>query len=127
MNKAIVNQQIGDAYDALKECGIVKNGKIEKAFRGQISTFGAAVTMGSLNAAIAFFSKDEKAKVERSKLIEAILVVIRKNEKVDDNIKTLYEYVSKKKNEEECKEKIMNAAIAIKLAMNLYEFDDEKV
>ena len=124
MNKAIVNQEIGVAYEVLQECGIAKNGKIVKSFRGQISTFGAAVTMGSLKTAIVFFSADKKAKVERSKLIEAIFAIIKQNENVDGNIKTLYDYVSKKNNEDECKEKIINAAIAIKLAMNLYELVD---
>ena len=127
MNKAIVNQEIGVAYEVLQECGIAKNGKIVKSFRGQISTFGAAVTMGSLKTAIVFFSADKKAKVERSKLIKAIFEIIKKDEKnknVDDNIKDLYDYVSKKNNEDECKEKIINAAIALKLAMNLYELVD---
>ena len=127
MNKAIVNQEIGVAYEVLQECGIAENGKIAKGFRSQISTFGAAVTMGSLKAAIAFFSDNKNAKVERSKLIKAIFEIIKKDEKnknVDDNIKDLYDYVSKKNNEDECKEQIINAAIAIKLAMNLYELVD---
>lgn len=128
MNKAIVNQEIGIAYEALSKCGIAtKDGEIVRSFRGQISTFGAAVTMGSLKAAIAFFSKDEKTKVERSKLIEAIFEVIKQHYGVNGETLTLYDYVVKSDNEDECKEKIMNATIAIKLAMNLYVLTDEKV
>ena len=127
MNKAIVNQEIGIAYEALSKCGIAKDGEIVRSFRGQISTFGAAVTMGSLKAAIAFFSKDEKTKVERSKLIEAIFEVIKQHYGVNGETLTLYDYVDKSDNEDECKEKIMNATIAIKLAMNLYKLTDEKV
>ena len=48
MNKAIINDEIVIAYDVLKKSEIVENGKIKKTWRGQISTFGAAVTMGSL-------------------------------------------------------------------------------
>ena len=44
MNKAIINDEIVIAYDVLKKSEIVENGKIKKTWRGQISTFGAAVT-----------------------------------------------------------------------------------
>lgn len=57
MNKAIINDEVVIAYDVLKDSEIVENGKIKKTWRGQISTFGAAVTMGSLIPAVAFFSE----------------------------------------------------------------------
>ena len=46
MNKKIVNEEIGLAYDALAAIGIANEaGEIDKTFRGQISTFGAAISM----------------------------------------------------------------------------------
>ena len=42
MNKNTVNQEIHIAYETLEEVGIASNGKINKTYRGQISSFGAA-------------------------------------------------------------------------------------
>ena len=124
MNKNLINNEIKAAYDALRESGIVdaKSGKIKKTYRGQISSFGAAVTMGSLVSAIAFFSENGGSDGERSKLMDAILFVLKKERGIKEQ--TLFDYVIKHKEEQdECKEEIMNAAIALKLAMNLYEFE----
>lgn len=124
MNKNLINDEIKSAYDALRESGIVdvKTGKIKKTYRGQISSFGAAVTMGSLVSAIAFFSENGSSDVERSKLMDAILLVLKQERGVAE--KRLFEYVINHKEEQDkCKEEIINAAIALKLAMNLYEFE----
>ena len=126
MNKNLINEQIGTAYEAIKSVGISKDGVVvEKAFRGQISSFGAAITMGSTEAAIAFFSDDGSAAVKRSKLIEAIVEIIEKRDPKLQNIEAknsnmrLLQYAGKYGTE--AKENILNAAIAIKLAMNLFE------
>ena len=119
MNKAVINEEIGVAYKALSDVGIAKNGKIEKTYRGQISTFGAAVVMGSLTSTVAFFSQNGEATVERQKLLEAILTVLKETKKVDEKYKSLFQLVDEKK--DDIKEEILNAAISLKLAMNLYE------
>ena len=84
MNKRRVEQLIGPAMDALNEpeCGIQNKtetgkftGEIADGFRGQISSFGAAVTMGSFKAAAAFFSKDaekSQADVSRDELLRVM-------------------------------------------------------
>ena len=76
MNKKKVNDEISTAYDVLDTCGIARNGSISKTYRGYISTFGAAITMGSLIAAIAFFSDQGGADKDRSKLMDAIYKVL---------------------------------------------------
>ena len=81
MNKKQVNDWILPAQKAIVECGIAKNGKIDSAFRGQISSFGAAVVMGSLKSSVAFFADDGSAQVKRSKLITAMYFVISGGEK----------------------------------------------
>ena len=126
MNKNEINKLIPYAYEALAKTKIVENGCISKTFRGQISTFGAAITMGSLVAAIAFFNDKGSASVDRAELMKAICMVLvdsgkieLKNENIDKD--SLYNYVLSQKSESLCKENILNASIAIKLAMNLYE------
>ena len=126
MNKRIINDEIDMAYQLLAKHEIAKDGIIDKTYRGQISTFGAAITMGSLLAAIAYFSENAGASVERQRLLDVIYDIV-KSRCADENMpKTLFEYASARKKkgvsaERYCKEEILNAAIATKLAMNLYE------
>lgn len=126
MNKKTVNDMIPYAYEALRESGIAKNGRIDKKYRGQISSFGAAITMGSLLSAVAFFSDKGSAEVDRQRLMDAILYVLKYQKKYGDDIKKLYEYVNKQKDNSsnyKAKENIINAAISLKLAMNLYTLE----
>ena len=126
MNKAIINEEITYAYEALTECKIAAQGKIDKTYRGQISSFGAAITMGSLLPAIAFFADNGGSSVDREKLMKAILFILKKR---TPEIKetSLYDYVAnRKKDELQCKEDILNAAIALKLAMNLYHLEKKE-
>lgn len=129
MNKNKINQEMQLAYEALEKTGIAnEKGEIEKNFRGQISSFGAAITMGSLLAAIAFFSKDASAEVSRSKLLDAILYVLKKQGTVKEKTTSLFDYAREyveQGMEAVCREEIINAAIAIKLAMNLYILEEK--
>lgn len=121
MNKNIVDNEIQSAYEAINKYDIAdKNGVVDNAFRGQISSFGAAVTMGSLTSAIAFFAEQGSSTVEKNKLLYAIIYVLKDNRGKnlkDKDIKSLFDYADKNKG---AKEEILNAALAIKLALNLY-------
>jgi len=121
MNKRVINNEIQIAYETLSEVGIVKDNKVNKTFRGYVSTFGAAIVMGSLLPAIAFYNNKENDL--RKKMLDAILEVLKRDGKAKEE-KTLFDYAKKRINageEAACKEDIVNAAIAIKLAVNLYE------
>lgn len=130
MNKAKIDAWLPLAYQAIAESGIPdENGKVQKSFRGQISSFGAAVTMGSLLAAIAFFAEPDKAKVDRSKLLNAIYHILIADGSASDKYPNLYDWAKQeiaKGNEPECREAILNAAIAVKLALNLYPFVEKE-
>ena len=123
MDKNRVDKYISSAVTALEECGIAKNGEIVKTFRGQISSFGAAVTMGSFKQAVAAFSKDAQSGnsvISRSKLIEAIHYVIYK-EKLDAE-KICKQVLQTPASDINClKERYLDAAVALKLAMNAYD------
>ncbi len=128
MNKNRVNRDLPIAYQALKAVEIAKGTVIKKTYRGQISTFGTAVSMGSMPAAIAFFS--EKAAgadngVDRTLLLRAIEYVLRHRETpvLDENT-CLFDYAVN--GGISAKEEILTAAIALKLAMNLYELEETK-
>lgn len=151
MNKNVVARQIPLAYKALENSDIVgiKDGYklVPKGYRGQISSFGAAVTMGSLIPAVAFFSKkigdkssNSNEDIDRTKLMKAVFLLLK-----DDadsygtaeqkmrfaNASDLMQYIcnisenetdmeKRKKALKKCKEEIENAAIALKLAIGLY-------
>ena len=128
MNKAKIDRDIPIAYAALKETGIVEQDPkadnrdaINPSFRGQIATFGAAVSMGSLLSAIAFFSEKDKSAVERYKLLDAILYILHAHEP-DTRYDSLYQYAAEHDGhtKPDCREDVLNAAIALKLAINLY-------
>lgn len=126
MNKARIDRDLRAAYQALNNCGIVedKNGRkeIDFSFRGQIASFGASVSMGSLLSAIAFFSAQNSAEVARDKLMNAILFILKADGRAAEDCQSLYAYAAERTDgkEKDCREDILNAAIALKLAMNLY-------
>ena len=124
MNKKTVNDWISPAYNALAEHGIAVDGKVKNNYRKQIASFGAAISTGSLKAAVAFFSDRGSASVKREKLMTAILGILQKEEIAPESCESLYQYVDQ--NELEAKEPILNATIALKLAMNLYHLEQEK-
>ena len=80
MNKRVVDSWLSVAYNAIEKCGIseMKDGVkcIQRTYRSQISNFGAAVTMGSIKSAVAFFSQQGKAVADRPKLLQAIIITV---------------------------------------------------
>ena len=148
-NKRKIDEYISKAIEVLNNNKkIVKEGgKIDKTFSGQIATFAVAVSTGSLLSAVAFFSDNGGASNERSSLMNVIYEIIadeklsdtdkeddknkrnvnNKNSKLLDYVISKYEKV-KESNDivsyNRIKEDILNAAIAVKLAMNFYELVD---
>ena len=117
MNKRRIDDWIPVAYEALDK-EIAENGKINKTYRGAISAFGAAIAMGSLLSAVSFFNTEEKGTINRKKILNLVLTVLRSKEDIKE--KSLFDYV-RNHNDYIVKEKIMDAAVALKLAMNLFE------
>ena len=133
-NKNRTDSYIPDAIKALEACGIAKDGKIDSSYRGQISSFGAAVTIGSFKQAVAFFAQDAKngdSKINRSDLILAIDYVINpkkySEEKITDKkdkINAIKEAILKMKVPAELKaleNRYLDAAVALKVAMGVYD------
>ena len=135
MNKHVIDQEIEFAYEAIQSCGICNEaGEVVKTYRGQISTFGAAITMGSLLQAVAFFSDQGGSDTERPKILKAVFEVMKKWKEKNGasiNQSNLFYYVrdERKKGSSEglvCRDEVINAAIAVKLAMNLYKLVEKQ-
>lgn len=124
MDKNLINDEIAIAYDAIKEKKIAnERGEVQKTFRGQVTSFGASVLMGSLLPSIAFFSDSQKSSVDRKLILEAIYYILQKQGKIGQDESDLFEYA--KIGSDERKKEILNAATALKLAMNLYHLTGE--
>lgn len=123
MNKKRVDEYIPRAYEMLKAEEIAVNGEIDPSFRGQIASFGAMIAMGSVLSAVALFSGEKSgAEVDRLKLMRVIYDILRERREDAPN-EALFIYVREQVNEgrmQQVKEEIEDAAIAVKLAMNLY-------
>ena len=63
MDKKKVNEYIEYAYDVLKTSNIVADNKLTANYRAQISSFGAAIIMGNVKTAVAYFCKADKKEV----------------------------------------------------------------
>jgi len=122
MNKKRVNEWILPARQAIIANGIPENGVIDKTFRGQIATFGAAVVMGSLKSAIAFFAEQNKSSVDRPKLIKAMYQIITDEEA--ETTQEIFQYVCDNYSYELI-EKFTDASIALKLAFNFFLLVDD--
>lgn len=142
MNKKKIDEYIPIAYDALKASTLTSldGKKMQKTYRGYVSSFGAAIIMGSVRAAVAYNLKD----ANRNELMRVIFEVLEKDQGVKAEIEeintrlpqkegqpkqqcdTLFCYVTNCKSEKEAEENIYNAAIAVKLAMNQFELIPEK-
>lgn len=101
--------------------------EVQDGLKGQIAAFGASVNMGNLKSAIAFFSEQGGSKSERHKLMKAIYLVLHEN-KTECDDKDLFESVKSLNKEQiaEIKEKILDAAIALKLAFKMYKPTSKK-
>jgi CRISPR-associated protein Cmr5 len=139
MNKERIDSWIPCAYQTLIDVGISdKNGTaIDKGYAGQIASFGAAVSTGSILSAVSFFSAQGGSSVKRNLLMLALYLVITNKTKNDltspksseKSNRELYLYVKSEKDagrEREVKEQILDAAIALKLAMNLFNLTQTK-
>lgn len=136
MNKQFVENYTVKAYELMRQAPPNKGGSI----RAQISTLGAAVSSGSLLSAIAFFSassgekkddvKDEAKKI-RLYLLGIIYDILKDSKKPSgaDEKGRLFDYVIAEiqaGREYEVTDKILSAAIAVKLALNLFPNENPK-
>jgi len=133
MSKSRIETYVPRAYKAIKSkhTGIATKYKddyeVIEGLKGQISSFGSAVNMGNLKSAVAFFSDKGGSQSERQDLMKAIYLIINKDINIDgDNInctnRSLFDQIVNVNDEDkisEFKEKILDAAVAVKLAIRM--------
>lgn len=124
MNRILIEKYIPLAYKALENnTEICDNGKISGTLKGNIASFGAAIQMGNLLSATAFFSQQGGAQEKRYELLNVICEILKENEDMPRDCATLFDYICDMDKREMAKTKrlVVSAAVAVKLAMNLFE------
>ncbi len=117
MNKKRVDGWIPLAREALETCGVVKEGVIDRSAQGLLSSFGAMVLSGSLRAAVAYFCDRGRLGPDRPRLLSAIYYCISGHYVEPQQVLSTV----CAQDSPALKEQFIDAAIALKLAMGVYE------
>lgn len=121
MDKDKVNDLLPDAYDILRE--EFGDKKVSNQFRGYFASFGASIARGSLLSAIAFISrKSEGTEADRHKLPHMILALL-KRDGIGTDYTILFDYARHESDLMTAQKNILNATLALKLALNLFEIE----
>jgi len=147
MNK--IEKLLPSALEAAKKFITIDEGKltVPKQFKGYISSFGASVIQSGLMPTLAFYSDAKKAKGDRSLLVPALIDILFQNESYSSNnevqkeldalekdkekdlkprIHVFFNWLleSNKENPEKLRKELMDASIALKLALRTFREDD---
>lgn len=121
-----VEKYLKRAITAINDSGIANNGIVPAEYNGYISSFGASVISSGLLPAIAFYSNENSAiSKERAKLMKAILMLIDEN----SNDSSLFSYVTSilpNTSPSLLTKQILDAAVAIKLAIRTFKLERNK-
>lgn len=126
MDKKKVDELLPKAYEVIHDNHVIcRDGRsVDKAFRGQISTLGAAIINGSTLAAVAFFSQKGQAAVDRTQLLRCVEKLLGLSDgSIFAHIKDCGQRAQSR---QECREEVLNAVIALKLALNLFDLKEKK-
>ncbi|MDP2061064.1 MAG: hypothetical protein Q8J97_15075 [Flavobacteriaceae bacterium] len=133
-----LEQYIPLAIDVVEDIFLKEESKVDPEFDNLVSQFGVAVRLLGLKTAVIAFSPkieeldDQKPTDRKVKLTKAILRIIQLHED-SFNDKTLKDFILRYPANPLLKPKILDAAVALKLALRLYienpkdeEVDDER-
>ncbi|PRR77940.1 CRISPR-associated protein Cmr5 [Clostridium liquoris] len=122
----LINQYIKDEK-FYKKTDDKNFGQIPQEYKGYISNFGASLIQSGLVSTVAFFEADDsKSNCDRRILTKLILDVIYKNKnlKIEED-KNLLSYILVDNSEKDIrKEEVINAAIAVKLAIKVFKLTE---
>lgn len=125
MSKKDIEQLIPLAFKAIETCIIKKDGHIDKVYKGYIESFGPTVIQSGLLPAICLYEKKgTSSEGDKIRVIEAIQYILPTD--FTNSPSKFSTLVGGRTDKVECKEKIMNAVIALKLAIRTFEFDDKE-
>ncbi len=129
INRKKVDSLIPKAIEAITNAfGVEIGGKVRNEYRGYISSFGTAVRMSGIKTAVCIYSKKTESDEDKSKIVRMIYYMLNDsgdNENIDENKAKEYLLEKIKEDEIKAKNEILEAAVAIKLALNLFELEKD--
>ncbi|MDR2638533.1 MAG: hypothetical protein LBC09_01700 [Helicobacteraceae bacterium] len=114
MNKQAIERLIPKAFDAIKASGLIKSDKLPDTLNGYIAAFGSSCLQAGVCATVLFYSNEEsgaKNKDAKTAIPKMIAQIAEGN---------LGEWKKNPTKANADKQKILNAAIALKLAIRSY-------
>ncbi len=123
MKKRIENY-LPEAIKLIKEVKIAdNNNKVDNRFSGYFSAFGAAIVLSGMKPALAFYANSNKID-DRTKILHAVYkLVVPEGEQKDWKPKELLLYYTENENNKMLKHKILDATVALKLAVRTYNLE----
>ncbi len=132
VDKKNIDALIPAAVKAIEAC-ILDNGEVSSVYRNYLASFGTVARFSGIKTAVAVYSKDAaKSKEDKGQVINMVYCVLKEEVRSSDNDSNdgknqeenqlgieLLEYI--KKDEKRAKDRIIEAAIAIKTALNLFK------
>ena len=116
MSKRRIEEYIPKALDVIEK--EFPDKAIPKEYNGYIAAFGASIIQSGLKPTVAIYeNKNAQTKSEKNRLTRMILRIIDPTAKGQ----SLLRYIIKHEDEELLKEEIVDAAIAIKLAIRTFK------
>lgn len=125
--KQRIEKYLPNAIALISEVGIAnKENVVDSRFNGYFSAFGASVVLSGMKPALAFYANDKTTK-DRSNILKAIYKLIVPKSKQTNNVeaKTLLEYYIKNESDPLLKHQILDATIALKLAVRTYKLEKQ--
>jgi CRISPR-associated protein Cmr5 len=123
-----VERLIPVAIKAVTDSKMERNGVVNKAYKGYISSLGAGIIQSGLLPTLAMYKGNEdsdKKKANTGILLNAIMHVIKGYYHPDEkNNNDLFNYALESKDQEKAKQEILNASIALKLAIRTFKLED---
>ena len=118
MSKRRIEEYIPVALEVLE--AEFQDKKIPSEYNGYISAFGAGLIQSGLKPTVAIYENEHgQSQQDKAKLPKMILKIIAPN----SNENSLLRYIiNSNENEQLLKEKIKDAAIAVKLSIRTFEF-----
>jgi len=120
--KKRVETYIPNALKALQDANIVISGKYDNEYAGYISAFGPSVIQAGLIPTVAFYGR-KSGDADRKKVGDAILKVVAPNE---NHQEFLFYVLAHDNDRDETKRKILDAIVALKLAIRTFEKNEKK-
>lgn len=110
---------------------MAKDGKVNSAYKGYISSLGAGIIQSGLLPTLAMYKGNEdsdKKKAETGHLLNAIYEVVKSKHEPKPKDNNLFDYALNKMQQVENRQtvinEILNASIAIKLAIRTFKLEE---